>query len=376
MNTPSESPVPCHLGGTQFIMRWTGPPLAERVTINTDADVRAIWKEHVASLAHFDGSKEQMIVIGLNTRRHFLGWHLLAIGAANGITVNFREICRAVFAIDALRVILVHNHPSGDTSPSGLDEEFTREAMKRFRVLGVEFDDHVIVDSEGSASYSMRADYPAIWAAAEEPPAVPEIGPLVPVGGQSTTLPRAGADAFLSVSPCMPARAFEMRSAELFELHFRIPESVWNDFQTYARMAAGFGGSCWSSWESVPILRSLAAGIPDEGQYGWDDPINKRPMTGLSLSGRLKQVRRLAKREPMIDVSEKLALVFWEKIQARAAFYGITPGELCVSCLAYHAALEQKRREREEKRSDFSMFHSVRGTNQGRKIAALELNED
>lgn len=376
MNTPSESPVPCHLGGTQFIMRWAGPPLAERVTINTDADVRAIWKEHVASLAHFDGSKEHMIMIGLNTRRHFLGWHLVAIGSADDVSVNFRDIFRAVFAIDALSVILVHNHPSGDVRPSRTDERFTRNVMDRFRVVGVEFRDHVIVDSEGSTSYSMQAGYSDIWPGAAERPTAPEIVPLVPVGGQSTTLPKAVADAFLSVSPCMPARSFEMRSDGLFELHFRIPQSVWNDFQTYGRRSCGSGSPLDRSWQYAPILFSLGVGIPDEGKYGWDTPINKRPMSGLSLSGRVKQLRRLAKREPMVDVTEKVALVFWEKIQARAAFYGITPGELCVSCLAYHAGLEQKSREREEKRSDFSMFHSVRGTNQGRKIAALELNED
>jgi hypothetical protein len=248
--------------------------------------------------------------------------------------------------------------------------------MRRFRVLGVEFDDHVIVDSEGFSSNSMRADYPAIWSAAEEPPTEPKIVPLAAAGGQSNTLPKSGADAFLSVSPCIPARAFEMHSAELFELHFRIPESVWNDFQTCARRIAEDEDTWCQSWKSVPILMSLGVGIPDEGKHDWDKPINKRPMKGLSLAGRVKQIRRLAKREPMVDVSEKLALVFWEKIKARAAFYGITPGELCVSCLAYHAGLEQKRREREEKRSDFSMFHSVRGTNQGRKRAAFELNED
>lgn len=345
MNAPSESPVPCHLGGTQFIMRWAGPPLAERICINTDEDVRAIWKAHVSSLAHFDGSKEHMIVIGLNSRRHFLGWHLVAIGSANDVPLSFREIFRAVFAIDAQRVILVHNHPSGDVRPSKPDEDFTRAAMVRFRALEVEFDDHVIVDSEGSACYSMRAGYSEIWPDAREWPGAPKIVPFAALGDQSATLRKGGlreckadAAAFLSASP---GRYPDF----LMKLHFQIPESVWNDFQAYARRNAESDfSSDRNTWADVPILNSLMIGIPAKGARGWDAPMNRRPPNGLSLAGRVKQIRQLAKREPMVAVTEELAGVFWERIQERAAFYGITPGELCVSCLAYHAGLESRRR--------------------------------
>jgi hypothetical protein len=132
------------------------------------------------------------------------------------------------------------------------------------------------------------------------------------------------------------------------KLNFLIPKSVWQDFQAYGLRYAGSNFPAWRSWMDAPILNSLRIGIPDKGAMGWDTHIS-RPRNGLSLAGRVKRIRQLAKREPLIAVTEEIAWAFWEKIQTRAAFYGITAGELCVSCLAYHAGLERKGREAAEK---------------------------
>jgi hypothetical protein len=132
-------------------------------------------------------------------------------------------------------------------------------------------------------------------------------------------------------------------------LTLHIPESVWQDFQNYVRGALECEWAGAKSWRDVPVLVSLGIGIPEKGKNEWDWPID-RQRNGPSRKGRIKRIRLLSKREPSVVVIEKIHENFWERIQERAAFYGITTGELCLSCICYHANLERARREKAEKK--------------------------
>lgn len=137
------------------------------------------------------------------------------------------------------------------------------------------------------------------------------------------------------------------------QLKFQIPESVLRDFEDGARRSAG---EAWGAqWRYSPILRALALGIPDKGEWGWDRPFNK-PFHGPSPKGIIQRIKARAKSEPLIEVTEEIAESFWEKIQERAAFHGVSPGELCLSCIGYHASLEERTRERERPKNSFDSF--------------------
>jgi DNA repair protein RadC len=69
----------------------------------------------------------------------------VAIGSANMLIVEPRDIFSTAMKNGASAIILVHNHPSGDNSPSRADIEFTKRVKKAGLLLGVDLIDHVIV---------------------------------------------------------------------------------------------------------------------------------------------------------------------------------------------------------------------------------------
>ena len=139
------------------------------------------------------------------------------------------------------------------------------------------------------------------------------------------------------------------------QLTFQIPESVLRDFEDFVRRTTSSGFPWAEQWRILPILHALAIGSPDEGKHGWDRPFNK-PFNGLSPKGILKRIKGLAKREPLISVTEEIAESFWDKIRNRAAFHGVSSGELCLSCIGYYANLERRTRERERPKTSFDSF--------------------
>ena len=64
-----------------------------------------------------------------------------------------REVVRRALELSASAVILVHNHPSGDPTPSGPDVKMTRELVDIAKPLGIAIHDHVIVGRDGHASF-------------------------------------------------------------------------------------------------------------------------------------------------------------------------------------------------------------------------------
>lgn len=96
------------------------------------------WKDH-----------EELWVIGLDARNGMRAARRVAQGGLSGLTVLPRDVLRVALQDAAVGVILVHNHPSGDPTPSDDDKELTRRVVDAGRVVGVPLVDHVIVSSTG-----------------------------------------------------------------------------------------------------------------------------------------------------------------------------------------------------------------------------------
>ncbi len=122
--------------------------------VDTPDRVFEYWKANVATAPWFDPSKEAFVILILNTRRRILGHNLVALGGLDNVAVHPREVFRPVIVAAGSALILAHNHPSMDSSPSEADIRVTRDLVRAGQLLKIEILDHVIV---GSTFTSLRS---------------------------------------------------------------------------------------------------------------------------------------------------------------------------------------------------------------------------
>jgi len=106
-----------------------------------------------ADMAYLD--REHIRVALLNVKNRLIGVETVAIGYLCGSVACPREVFKSAIISNAYGVILAHNHPSGDPSPSSDDDRMTQRMAEAGRLLGVEVLDHVIIGANGQ-SYSYR----------------------------------------------------------------------------------------------------------------------------------------------------------------------------------------------------------------------------
>ena len=88
---------------------------------------------------------ERVRVLYLDTRNHLILDHHVGDGSIDEAAIHPREVIRKAMDVGATALILVHNHPSGDPSPSSADIQITRRIAEAGRLMGVTVHDHVIV---------------------------------------------------------------------------------------------------------------------------------------------------------------------------------------------------------------------------------------
>ncbi|VGO17675.1 hypothetical protein PDESU_06277 [Pontiella desulfatans] len=93
-------------------------------------------------------TQEAFVVIGLNAKNCVINKHLVSIGTVSSTLVHPRECFKPVLLDCASSVILAHNHPSGDPTPSAEDIKITRQLVSAGEVLGIRVLDHVILGSD------------------------------------------------------------------------------------------------------------------------------------------------------------------------------------------------------------------------------------
>ncbi len=105
-------------------------------------------------------AQEQLFVATVDTRLRHTGTHLITMGTVNESLAHPREILRPVLTRGAYGFIMLHNHPSGDPTPSNADYEITKRIQSSAELLQVRFVDHIIIGrpSAGREPYfSFRA---------------------------------------------------------------------------------------------------------------------------------------------------------------------------------------------------------------------------
>jgi DNA repair protein RadC len=107
---------------------------------------------HIATSPQLNAECECLVVILLNTRRKVRGHQILTIGTMDTLLVHPREVFRTAVIGSAAAIVLMHNHPSGEPSPSEADIKFTRDLVRAGQLLKIEVLDHVIIGNPGHAS--------------------------------------------------------------------------------------------------------------------------------------------------------------------------------------------------------------------------------
>ncbi|WP_134686493.1 RadC family protein [Brevibacillus migulae] len=92
--------------------------------------------------------KEYFVVVGLSSKMRILFKEVTAIGSLDAAIVHPREVFRPMLKRNADAVALVHNHPSGDSTPSREDIEITRRLKQAGEILGIRVVDHIVVGFE------------------------------------------------------------------------------------------------------------------------------------------------------------------------------------------------------------------------------------
>lgn len=115
--------------------------------------------ERVADLLREDNrlhSVEHFQVVLLNTRRKLIRVEQISRGTLDTILVHPREVFKLAIAANASGLVLVHNHPSGDPTPSEADIKVTRDLIRAGQLLKIEVLDHVII---GKRTAERAKDY-------------------------------------------------------------------------------------------------------------------------------------------------------------------------------------------------------------------------
>jgi DNA repair protein RadC len=103
------------------------------------------WREHVTAHPTYNPEVECFVALLLNSRRRIKGHMLISTGTLDTIVVHPREVFRPAIIGAASAVVLMHNHPSGDPSPSEADIRATRDLIRAGQLLKIEVLDHIVV---------------------------------------------------------------------------------------------------------------------------------------------------------------------------------------------------------------------------------------
>ena len=104
---------------------------------------------HLSEIAAAD--REHMVALFLDTKNRPIGRHLVSVGTVNSTPVQPRDVFRAALVAGAVKgLILAHNHPSGDVTPSRDDDDVTRQVARAGALIGIRLLDHVVLAPDGS----------------------------------------------------------------------------------------------------------------------------------------------------------------------------------------------------------------------------------
>ena len=113
--------------------------------INCPKDAAVIAGDFLAG-----ADREHFVVVCLDTKSNVNALNTVSVGTLNSSLVHPREVFKAAILANSNAIILCHNHPSGDPSPSKEDMEVTKRLVEAGNIMGIEVLDHVVIGDNGN----------------------------------------------------------------------------------------------------------------------------------------------------------------------------------------------------------------------------------
>jgi DNA repair protein RadC len=147
------------LNGSEFkVMRLNDAPASEQVLDNPQAIVDYLTPKLAESVI-YRPDVENFIAVHLNTRKRPIGFEIISTGTLDTLLVHPREVFKSAIVANSAGLVLAHNHPSGNPSPSEADIKVTRDLIRAGQLLKIDVIDHVVL---GRASTEQPKAYSSL----------------------------------------------------------------------------------------------------------------------------------------------------------------------------------------------------------------------
>jgi DNA repair protein RadC len=110
------------------------------------------WKLHITTHPYFNPDCECLVILILNTRHKIKGHYFASVGTMDTILVHPREVFRLAIMASAHAIVLMHNHPSGESAPSYVEIKVTRDLIRASQILKIELLDHIVIGNGNRSS--------------------------------------------------------------------------------------------------------------------------------------------------------------------------------------------------------------------------------
>ena len=131
----------------EAVVRYRGPARRVGDSMRSPADVARFVRALVGTDA-----REHFVVVMLDGRHRPVAYQVVSVGTATASLVHPREVFQPAVGVGAVAVLVAHNHPSGDPTPSAEDREVTDRLLRAGQLIGIPLLDHVVVAEGGYVS--------------------------------------------------------------------------------------------------------------------------------------------------------------------------------------------------------------------------------
>ena len=132
----------------EMIRRYCNEAVGERVKIRSSKDIYEVMRHEIGNLPH-----EEIWALFLNRANEVIGRERITQGSSVASVFDMRKILKEALLRNAEGLVLCHNHPSGNLTPSPQDDSITRKMKSGCEAMDLRFLDHLIVTADGFYSY-------------------------------------------------------------------------------------------------------------------------------------------------------------------------------------------------------------------------------
>jgi DNA repair protein RadC len=126
----------------------------QKIKLQTTVDIYKVMQQVLLRENKIDRNKEHFWTIGLDTANRILYLELISLGGTSHAPAEPMQVFRVGVMKAAVKIILIHNHPSGNLTPSNADKDITDRLIQVGKILDIPVFDHLIISEKGYTSFA------------------------------------------------------------------------------------------------------------------------------------------------------------------------------------------------------------------------------